>query len=71
MVIYPILTIRQAFLVSSKKVTEKIVGPISTGHLTTISVKSAKVAIKMVIISNYFGKNVWCTFTQMLNEKKM
>ena len=24
----------------------------------------------MLKISNYFGKNLWCTFTQMLNEKK-
>ena len=47
-----------------------IVGQIPTGHLTTISVYSAKVTIKMVILSNYFGKNLWCTFTQMLNEKK-
>ena len=44
-----------------------IVGQIHTGHLTTISVKSAKVAIKIVIISNY--QNLCCTFTQMLNEK--
>ena len=47
-----------------------IVGQIPTGHLTTISVYSAKVTIKMVILSNYFGKNLWCTFTQILNEKK-
>ena len=33
-------------------------------------VKSAKVAIKMVKISNYSYKNLWCTFTQMMNEKK-
>ena len=32
--------------------------------------KSAKVAIKMVILSNYFGKHFSCTFTQMLNEQK-
>ena len=25
----------------------------------------------MVKLSNYFGKNLWCTFTQMLNEKKI
>ena len=25
---------------------------------------------KKVKLSNYFGKNLWCTFTQMLNEKK-
>ena len=24
----------------------------------------------MVKLSNYFGKKLWCTFTQMLNEKK-
>ena len=24
----------------------------------------------MVKLSHYFGKNLWCTFTQMLNEKK-
>ena len=23
----------------------------------------------MVKLSNYFGKNLWCTFTQILNEK--
>ena len=26
---------------------------------------------KMVIISNNLGKNLWFTFTQMLNEKKI
>ena len=46
-----------------------IVGQIPTGHLTTIIVQSAKVNIKMVKLSNDFGKNLWCTFTQMLNEK--
>ena len=24
----------------------------------------------MVKLSNYFDKNLWCTFTQMLKEKK-
>ena len=24
----------------------------------------------MVRISSYFGKDLWCKFTQMLNEKK-
>ena len=24
----------------------------------------------MVIVSNYFGKNLWCTFTQIMNKKK-
>ena len=33
-----------------------IVGQIPTGHLSTISVYSAKVTIIMVIISNHFGK---------------
>ena len=46
-----------------------IVGQIPTGNFTTISVKSAKVTIKMVKLSNNFGKNLWCTFTEMLNEK--
>ena len=36
--------------------------------MTKLGVLSAKVAIKLVIISNHFGKNLWCTFTQMLNE---
>ena len=48
-------------------IRNSIVGQIPGGHLTTIS---AKVAIKMVKLSNYFGKNLWCTFNQMLNEKK-
>ena len=34
-----------------------------------MSVYSAKITIKMVIVSNYFGKNLWCTFTEILNEK--
>ena len=38
--------------------------------MTNISVQSAKVTIKMVKLSNNFGKNLLCTFTQMLNEKK-
>ena len=37
--------------------------------MTTISIYSAKVTIKMMILSNYFGKNLWCTFTQILDEK--
>ena len=51
-------------------VVQPIVGQISTEHLTTISVYRAKVTIKKVILSNYFGQNLWCTFTQILNEKK-
>ena len=39
---------------------QAVVGQIPTGQLTTISVWSAKVAIKMVKLSNYFGKNLWC-----------
>ena len=51
-----------------EKVTT-VVGQIPSGHLTTISVFSAKVTIKMVILSNYyFGKNLWCTFTQSNTE---
>ena len=46
-----------------------IVGQFPTGHLTTISLYSGKVTIKMVILSNYFGKSLWCTFTQIINEK--
>ena len=52
-------------------IIRKIVGQIPTGHLTTISVESAKVTIKMVKLSNNFGKNLWCTFTQILNEKNV
>ena len=37
--------------------------------MTKSSVQSAKVAIEMVIISNYLDKNFWCTFTEMLDEK--
>ena len=48
-----------------------IVGQMPTGHSTTISVQSAKVTIKMVKLSNNFGKNLWCTFTQMLYEKNV
>ena len=48
-----------------------IVGQIPTGYLTTISVYSEKVAIKMVKLSNFFGKNLGCTFTQILNEKNI
>ena len=51
--------------------SQTIIGLIPTGHLTTISVLSAKVAIKMVKISNYFFKNLLSTFTQMLNETRM
>ena len=40
----------------------------SIGHLTIIS---AKVTIKMVKLSNNFGKNLWGTFTQMRNEKNI
>ena len=45
-----------------------IVGQIPTGHLTTLSVYSAKVTLKMVILSNYFGKNSWCTITVHLHK---
>ena len=48
-----------------------IVGQIPTGHLTTISVYIAKVTIQMEILSNYCGKNLWCTFTQILYEKNI
>ena len=30
-----------------------------------------KVTIKMVKLSINFGKNLWCTFTQVLNEKSI
>ena len=33
-------------------------------------VESAKVIIQMVKLSNNFGKNLWFTFIQMLNEKE-
>ena len=32
--------------------------------------KRAKVALKMVKLSHNFGRNLWCTFSQMPNEKK-
>ena len=46
-----------------------IVGQIPTGHLTTISVYSAKVNIKMAILSNYFGKNLRCTLLKYWMKK--
>ena len=55
-----------------RKTTEDstVAGNLSIGHLSNSSVKSAKVAIKIIIISSYFGKNLWCTFTEMLDKKK-
>ena len=35
---------------------EVVVGHLSTGHLSISSVKRTKVAIKIVMISSYFGK---------------
>ena len=32
--------------------------------------KCAKVAIKMEMISSYFGKYLWCIFPQILKKKK-
>ena len=48
-----------------------IVGQNPTEHLTNScsSVKSAKIDIKMVMISSYFDENLLCTFTEMLNKK--
>ena len=46
------------------------VGQIPTGNLTTISVSSVKVTMKMVKLSNISVIILWCTFTQILNEKK-
>ena len=48
-----------------------MVGQIPTGHLTTISVLSVEVAIKMIKLSNFFSKSLWWTFTQMLNKKNI
>ena len=47
-----------------------VVGHLSTEHLSKSSIKSAKVAIKMVIISGYFGKKLMLHFTLILNENK-
>ena len=47
----------------------KTVGKNPTGHLPTMSDKSAKVTIKMVKLSNNFDKNLLCTYTQILDEK--
>ena len=45
-----------------------VIGHLSSGNLSTSTVKSAKVDIKVVIISSYFGKNSWCIFAEMLND---
>ena len=47
-----------------------IVRQIPTGKMTTISVSSAKVTMKMVKLSNISVIILWFTFTQILNEKK-
>ena len=44
-------------------------GHLSTGYLSKSSVESVKVAIKTVILSIYFGKILWRTFTQILEKK--
>ena len=44
-------------------------GHLSTGYFSKSSVICAKVALKMVIISIYFGKILWRTFTQILEKK--
>ena len=43
-----------------------LVGHIITGHLSN---SSAKNAIRILSISNYFGRNLGCSFTQILNLK--
>ena len=43
-------------------------GHVSTGHLSNSSIKKAKVAIEMVIVSSNFSKNLWFTFVLMLND---
>ena len=64
----PILTIFDQYF-TNPLADHLIVGQIPTGLLPTISVYNAKVAIKMVMLSYHFGKNLWCTFTQKMNEK--
>ena len=46
-----------------------IVGQISTVHLPTISVNSAKIAIKMVKLSNYMAKKTIYPGTRGRNNK--
>ena len=46
-----------------------MIGHLSTGHLSKLSIKNAKVALKMVIVSSYIGKHSSFTYAQILNEK--
>ena len=60
-------------LINTKEPVQFIQDPDLAGGRIFVHPKCQKLkkkVIKMVIISSYFGKNLLCTFAQMLSEKK-